>query len=141
MTDWVYPQSLKILFRTAEWLAAIGAVFLVFLLLSWAFLPVEKTNRHYMSICLTAGVLMMNASQLSCRYVLQAANGLNSSHLLFLLQQGPINATMTLLLMVWILARLVPLLALFSFLAAGLLSCGLFFARCYYNSKYAGKFS
>jgi len=32
------------------------------LLLSWLVLPVEKTHRHYLSICLTIAVMLMNVS-------------------------------------------------------------------------------
>lgn len=60
MTDWVYPESFNTLGLVAEWIAVVSTVFCVFLLLSWAALPVEKTSRHYLSVCLTSGVLLMN---------------------------------------------------------------------------------
>lgn len=60
MTDWAYPDSFKTLSLAAEWVAVASTVCCVFLLLSWAFLPVEKTHRHYLSICLTSAVAMMN---------------------------------------------------------------------------------
>lgn len=65
MTDWIYPDSFNTITQVADWAAAVGVVCIVFLLLSWAFLPVEKTNRHYLSICLTIGVLLMNVSTLT----------------------------------------------------------------------------
>lgn len=60
MTDWAYPDSFQTLSLAAGWVAVFSTVCCVFLLLSWMFLPVEKTNRHYMSICLTIGVTFMN---------------------------------------------------------------------------------
>ncbi|AEO70061.1 uncharacterized protein THITE_2120943 [Thermothielavioides terrestris NRRL 8126] len=44
----------------ANWVAVASTVCCVFLLLSWAVLPVDKTYRHYLSICLTMGVVFMN---------------------------------------------------------------------------------
>ncbi|KAM5355860.1 hypothetical protein ACJ41O_002506 [Fusarium nematophilum] len=60
MTDWVYPDRFDILTAVANWVALFSVICCVFLLLSWACLPVEKTNRHYLSICLTFAVLLMN---------------------------------------------------------------------------------
>lgn len=60
MTDWVYPDYFKTLTTVANWVAAVSVLCCAFLLISWACLPVEKTNRHYLSMCLTIGVLLMN---------------------------------------------------------------------------------
>lgn len=60
MTDWAYPDSFQTLGLAAEWVAVVSTICCVFLMLSWACLPVEKTNRHYLSICLTTGVFFMN---------------------------------------------------------------------------------
>jgi hypothetical protein len=46
----------------AQWVAVVSTISCVFLLLSWIFLPVEKTSRHYLSISLTVGVTFMNVS-------------------------------------------------------------------------------
>lgn len=62
MTDWVYPDYFDTLTAVANWVALSSVLCCVFLLLSWAFLPVDKTNRHYLSICLTIAVLLMNVS-------------------------------------------------------------------------------
>ncbi len=62
MTDWVYPESFNTLGLVAYWLSVIGTVCCVFLLLSWAVLPVDKTHRHYLSISLTSAVVLMNVS-------------------------------------------------------------------------------
>ncbi|KAG6012736.1 hypothetical protein E4U54_007317 [Claviceps lovelessii] len=60
MDTWIYPDSFNILATTANWVAAGSAICCVYLLASWAALPVDKTNRHYLSVCLTFGVLLMN---------------------------------------------------------------------------------
>jgi hypothetical protein len=60
MTEWVYPDNFGTLTSVGDWVATASAICCVFLLLSWLFLPVEKTNRHYLSICLTIPVALMN---------------------------------------------------------------------------------
>ncbi|OAA73239.1 GPCR, family 2-like protein [Cordyceps fumosorosea ARSEF 2679] len=60
LTNWVYPDSFNTIGTVANWVATASAICCLYLLLSWAFLPVDKTNRHYLSICLTAGVFLMN---------------------------------------------------------------------------------
>lgn len=60
MTEWVYPDSFDTLSAVANWVSLISVICCFFLLLSWAVLPVEKTNRHYLSMCLTIAVLLMN---------------------------------------------------------------------------------
>lgn len=62
MTDWVYPDSFESLGLAAEWVAVAGTVCCVLLMLSWIFLPVDKTHRHYLSVCLTSAVVLMNVS-------------------------------------------------------------------------------
>lgn len=62
ITDWAYPDSFQTVTLAAGWVAVVSTICCVFLLASWAFLPVEKTNRHYMSICLTIAVVFMNVS-------------------------------------------------------------------------------
>ncbi len=62
MTDWVYPDSFDALGLAAESVSVVGTVCCLFLLLSWAALPVDKTNRHYLSISLTSAVVLMNVS-------------------------------------------------------------------------------
>jgi hypothetical protein len=42
-----------------EWINVVGLICTVFLLLSFAFLPVKKTHRHYLSVCLCVAVLVM----------------------------------------------------------------------------------
>lgn len=59
---WTYPDSFYTMSAAAQWVAVVGTISCVGLMLSWIFLPVEKTNRHYLSICLTVGVTFMNVS-------------------------------------------------------------------------------
>ncbi len=60
LTDWAYPDSFKTMTAAANWVAVAGTICCVFLLLSWAVLPVDKTYRHYLSICLTVAVIFMS---------------------------------------------------------------------------------
>lgn len=62
ITDWVYPDYFDTLTQVANGVATASEVCCLFLLLSWLCLPVEKTNRHYLSVCLTIGVFIMNVS-------------------------------------------------------------------------------
>lgn len=60
VTDWVYPNYFNTLSTVANWLSVVGALCCVFLLLSYAFLPVDKTLRHYLSISIVSAVVFMN---------------------------------------------------------------------------------
>ncbi|KAK3986699.1 hypothetical protein QBC44DRAFT_372874 [Cladorrhinum sp. PSN332] len=60
VSNWVYPDSFETMTTTANWVAVVGTVSCIFLLISWAVLPVDKTFRHYLSISLTTAVLFMN---------------------------------------------------------------------------------
>ena len=62
LTDWVYPDSFHTIGIAADWIAVFSTLCCLFLLVSWLFLPVDKTHRHYLSICLTTGVALMNLS-------------------------------------------------------------------------------
>lgn len=62
LTDWTYPESFNTMSLVADWVSVASIICCVFLLLSWAVLPVEKTHRHYLSICLTTAVALMNVS-------------------------------------------------------------------------------
>lgn len=53
-------------YRISESMSAVGLVICTFLLLSWAFLPVEKTRRHYLSICLVIGIVLEAVSAHTC---------------------------------------------------------------------------
>lgn len=60
MTDWAYPDSFVTMSLVANWTAVVSTVACLFLLVSWAVLPVDKTFRHYLSISLTTAVMFMN---------------------------------------------------------------------------------
>ncbi|KAI1847380.1 hypothetical protein JX265_005561 [Neoarthrinium moseri] len=60
MTDWAYPDNFSQLTSIASWINVVGMICCLFLLISWIVLPVEKTHRHYLSICLTVAVVLMN---------------------------------------------------------------------------------
>ncbi|KAI1433633.1 hypothetical protein GGR50DRAFT_476484 [Xylaria sp. CBS 124048] len=60
LTDWVYPDNFRTATKSANWVTVVGMIGCVFLILSWIVLPVEKTHRHYLSICLTVAVMFMN---------------------------------------------------------------------------------
>ncbi|WDK13783.1 hypothetical protein CGRA01v4_05063 [Colletotrichum graminicola] len=60
LADWVYPPEFNTMTTAVNWVCVASAACSLFLLLSWACLPVEKTYRHYLSICLTMAVLIMN---------------------------------------------------------------------------------
>ncbi|KAK4129323.1 hypothetical protein N657DRAFT_67823 [Parathielavia appendiculata] len=60
MTDWAYPDSFQTMGTAANWVAVASTICCVFLLISWAVLPVDKTYRHYLSISLTVAVMFMN---------------------------------------------------------------------------------
>ncbi|KFY58195.1 hypothetical protein V497_04990 [Pseudogymnoascus sp. VKM F-4516 (FW-969)] len=59
-TDWLYPDTFKTVTDASNWLNVVGLVCTVFLLLSFAVLPVEKTHRHYLSICLVIAIIIMH---------------------------------------------------------------------------------
>ncbi|OCK84677.1 hypothetical protein K432DRAFT_288381 [Lepidopterella palustris CBS 459.81] len=58
-TDYLYDDNFQTWYRAAEWINVAGLFFCVFLLLSFLFLPAEKTRRHYLSYCLIVGVMLM----------------------------------------------------------------------------------
>lgn len=62
MTDFVYPESFNTLGTVAGWVGVVSLICAVFLLASYAVLPVEKTHRHYLSICLTCAVAILSVS-------------------------------------------------------------------------------
>ncbi|KAI1162226.1 hypothetical protein F5B18DRAFT_662564 [Nemania serpens] len=60
LTDWVYADNFDTVTQSADWINVVGMIGCAFLLLSWIVLPVERTHRHYLSICLTVAVVFMN---------------------------------------------------------------------------------
>lgn len=62
ITDWVYADYFQTSSDVASWVSVVGAICCVFLLLSYAVLPVEKTGRHYLSISIVSAVIFMHVS-------------------------------------------------------------------------------
>jgi hypothetical protein len=58
-TEWLYPDSFDAMTKSASWINVAGMVCSMFLLISFAFLPVGKTHRHYLSVCLAIATVMM----------------------------------------------------------------------------------
>jgi hypothetical protein len=46
-------------YRIAESINVSGVVLMVFLLITYVFLPVEKTRRHYLNVCLAVSILFL----------------------------------------------------------------------------------
>ena len=62
MTDWVYDDDFDKLTTISGWISVVATAGLVFLLVSWAVLPVKQTSRHYLSISLAISILFFNVS-------------------------------------------------------------------------------
>ncbi|GAO18772.1 hypothetical protein UVI_02052620 [Ustilaginoidea virens] len=60
LTRWVYPDSFDTLTLAANWVATVGLISCIYLLASWVVLPVEKTCRHYLSVCMTLSILLIS---------------------------------------------------------------------------------
>ncbi|KAG9245704.1 G protein-like protein-coupled receptor : GPCR, secretin-like protein [Calycina marina] len=58
-TDWLYSDDFNNITNSANWINVAGLAACVFLLVSYAALPVNKTHRHYLSICLVIGIALM----------------------------------------------------------------------------------
>jgi hypothetical protein len=58
-TDWLYPDNFNTVTTAVSWLNVAAITCVVFLLLSWAVLPVGKTHRHYLNVCLAVAVGFM----------------------------------------------------------------------------------
>lgn len=143
MTNWIYPDSFNTMTIVANWVAAVSTICCVYLLASWAALPVDKTNRHYLSVCLTLGVMLMNVGLcVYSRYRGLVFDILTPSPSLDLSSRWPLSlssATTPLRLTACRPAKCVAHLELFCFSEAGAVSCGLScdHYRCIF--KFAGK--
>ncbi|KIN04716.1 hypothetical protein OIDMADRAFT_50558 [Oidiodendron maius Zn] len=58
-TEWLYPSNFDPMTTVMDWINVAGMICTVFLLLSFAFLPVKKTHRHYLSVCLAVAIGLM----------------------------------------------------------------------------------
>lgn len=56
LANWL--KDFKTFYKIAESISAFGLLICVFLLVSFAFLPVDKTRRHWLSLCLLVGIVM-----------------------------------------------------------------------------------
>lgn len=61
-TEWLYPDNFDTITKSASWVNVAGMICSMFLLISFAFLPVSKTHRHYLSICLAIATVFMQVS-------------------------------------------------------------------------------
>lgn len=59
ITDWVYSDDFNTIPKAANWLNVAGMVCSMSLLLSFIVLPVQKTNRHYLTIGLVVAICFM----------------------------------------------------------------------------------
>ncbi|KAG0127667.1 hypothetical protein HOY82DRAFT_567604 [Tuber indicum] len=60
--QWVYPDNFQHLVRHSTNVNIVGVGCCVFMLLSFAILPVECTRRHYLSVCLVLAIMLMQVS-------------------------------------------------------------------------------
>ncbi|KAL3424807.1 hypothetical protein PVAG01_04088 [Phlyctema vagabunda] len=58
-TDWTYPENFKTITTSANWINVVAMASSIFLLVSFACLPVGKTHRHYLSVCLVMATALM----------------------------------------------------------------------------------
>lgn len=61
-TEWLYPNNFDTVTTAMDWVNVVGMVCTVFLLISFAVLPVKKTHRHYLSVCLAISIAVMQVS-------------------------------------------------------------------------------
>ncbi|CAD6564432.1 MAG: hypothetical protein ASARMPREDX12_002659 [Alectoria sarmentosa] len=59
ITDWVYSDDFNTIPKAANWLNVAGIVCSMSLLLSFIVLPVQKTNRHYLTIGLVVAICFL----------------------------------------------------------------------------------
>ncbi|KAL2065100.1 hypothetical protein VTL71DRAFT_4240 [Oculimacula yallundae] len=58
-TQWLYPDNFTMVTNSVSWINVGGMICSMFLILSFAFLPVQKTHRHYLSVCLAVAIIIM----------------------------------------------------------------------------------
>ncbi|CRG86639.1 Frizzled and smoothened-like protein O [Talaromyces islandicus] len=62
LQDWRYPDNVDAKVGAAGWIAVALLPFSVFLLLTYAILPVKYTNRHYITVCFTLALACMQVA-------------------------------------------------------------------------------
>lgn len=58
-TDWVYSDSFSRQSRISNYASIVSLIFNIFLLLTFIVLPRDKSHRHYLSIGLTASLILI----------------------------------------------------------------------------------
>lgn len=59
-TAWFYPERFSNVATATDWVNVASLLCALILLVSFACLPVDKTHRHYLSVCLALSTMMMN---------------------------------------------------------------------------------
>ncbi|KAE8149056.1 hypothetical protein BDV25DRAFT_157032 [Aspergillus avenaceus] len=59
ISAWMYGDDISQKARSASWISVAVLPLCIFLLVSYAVLPVKWTHRHYLSICFTIGICLM----------------------------------------------------------------------------------
>lgn len=67
-TEWLYPDNFDTVTTSANWVNVAGLICCLFLLVSYAALPVAKTHRHFLSICLVIGIVFMQVRTSTCDF-------------------------------------------------------------------------
>ncbi|KAL2867128.1 protein gprM [Aspergillus lucknowensis] len=57
--SWLYGEEIQDKIKIASWVSVAVLPLCVFLLVSYAVLPAKRTHRHYLSICFTLGIGLM----------------------------------------------------------------------------------
>jgi hypothetical protein len=58
-TEWLYANNFDSVTTAMDWVNVVGMICSVFLLVSFVVLPVKKTHRHYLSVCLAISIAIM----------------------------------------------------------------------------------
>ncbi|KAL8848428.1 MAG: hypothetical protein Q9221_006535 [Calogaya cf. arnoldii] len=59
VTSWIYSDNFETIPKASNWLNLAGMVCTVSLLISFFVLPVEKTSRHYLTVCFVIAVCIL----------------------------------------------------------------------------------
>ncbi|EXJ87048.1 hypothetical protein A1O3_04005 [Capronia epimyces CBS 606.96] len=59
LTDWTYSDGFESQTEIANWVNVAAFILSIYLILSFIVLPVKYTHRHYLSVCLTLGVVFL----------------------------------------------------------------------------------
>jgi hypothetical protein len=120
----------------ANWVNVAALAVTFFLLISFIVLPIKWTHRHYLSVCLTIGVMFIEVSIF--RAVIGDSAKANSSLSWYRWPQTLTNVITPLLPTIWSLKGLVQSAVLFFYSEDGLLSFGCSFEHSPCICRYAG---